>query len=106
MRAAFAEKFAIRGVPAASELENELLKNWRLVISNLNLGVTDNVFIHGADPIRAQRICDEMRSVAQRHLLLKDIIRNPTVREQAFLLAETRADFRKAATVLNHGEDQ
>jgi aryl carrier-like protein len=58
-----------------------------LVISKSELGVTDNVFVHGADPIRAQRICDEMRSVA-RPLMLKDIIRNPTVREQALLLAQ------------------
>jgi acyl-CoA synthetase (AMP-forming)/AMP-acid ligase II len=87
MRAAFAEKFAIQGAPAASELENELLKSWRVVISKSELGVTDNVFVHGADPIRAQRICDEMRSVA-RPLMLKDIIRNPTVREQALLLAQ------------------
>lgn len=88
MRAAFAEKFAIQGIPAASELENKLLKYWRLVISKLDLGVTDNVFVHGADPIRAQRICDEMRSLSGRQLLLKDIIRNPTVREQALLLVE------------------
>jgi acyl-CoA synthetase (AMP-forming)/AMP-acid ligase II len=87
MRVSFADNFSVQGVHAATELESELLKSWRLVISNPNLGVTDNVFIHGADPIRAQRICEEMRSVGQRRLLLKDILRNPTVREQALLLA-------------------
>jgi len=88
MRAAFAEKFAIQGVPAASGLEQTLLEHWKGITSKPDLGVTDNVFVHGADPIRAQRICDQMRSLARRNLTLKDLVRNPTVRQQARLLTD------------------
>jgi oxalate---CoA ligase len=92
MRSAFAQMFSVKGVPAASELEGELLKHWRAVIGTPHLGVTDNVFVHGADPMRAQRVSDEMRSTIQRKLLVKDIVRNPTVREQALLLADAAKD--------------
>lgn len=88
MRSAFADHFSIQGTPAASELEGELVMYWRQVISKPDLGVTDNVFIHGADPIRAQRMCEKMRAIRGLELRLKDIIRNPTAREQAILLTE------------------
>jgi len=54
----------------------------------MDIGATDNLFVHGADTVRAQHICDQMRSVVPRHFVLKDVIRNPTVRQQAALLAE------------------
>lgn len=84
MRAVFAKQFAARGIPASSALESELLGCWRSAICKPELGVTDNVFVHGADPIRAQRVCDEFRF--GRKLLLKEVIRYPTVRAQAALL--------------------
>jgi oxalate---CoA ligase len=85
MRSIFATQFAAKGIPASSVLEEELLGHWRSVISKPQLGVTDNVFVHGADPIRAQRVCDEIGPKGR--LVLKDIIRHPTVRAQASLLA-------------------
>jgi len=88
MRDAFAGKFAIQKIPAASKFESELLEKWRSVTSRADLGVTDNVFVHGADPIRARRICDEMPAANGRKLTLKDLIRNPTVRQQALLLSD------------------
>ena len=91
MRSAFAEMFCIKGVVATSELESELLKHWRLIVSEPRLGVTDNVFVHGADPMRAQRFSEEIGRLIARRLPVKDIIRNPTVREQALLLANAGA---------------
>ena len=82
MRDAFADRFAMARVPAASGFEDELLQLWRAVIARPELGVTDNVFVHGADPLRAQKIVE-----AAGTLSLKDIIRNPTVRAQAVLRA-------------------
>ena len=96
MRSAFSEMFRIKGVAAATELESELLNHWRLILSEPHLGVTDNVFVHGADPMRAQRFSDEVGRLIARRISVKDTIRNPTVREQALLLAnaETTADER------------
>lgn len=88
MRAAFAGKFESQKSPAATESESALLEKWRSVTSQADLGVTDNVFVHGADPIRAQRICDEMRTATGRKLTLRDLIRNPTVRQQALLFSD------------------
>jgi oxalate---CoA ligase len=85
MRAAFAGEFALKSVAPESELETALLDAWVRVNDVPDLGVTDNLFVHGGDPIRAQRVCDDLR---QRHgvvLSLKDVIRNPTVRMQANL---------------------
>jgi oxalate---CoA ligase len=91
MRSAFSERFCIKGVAAASELESELLKHWRLILSEPHLGVTDNVFVHGADPMRAQRFSEEIGRLIVRRLPVKDVIRNPTVREQALLLVNAGA---------------
>lgn len=91
MRSAFVEMFRIKGVAASSELESELLKHWRLILSAPHLGVTDNVFVHGADPMRAQRFREEIGRQIARGLPVRDIIRNPTVREQALLLANAGA---------------
>jgi oxalate---CoA ligase len=91
MRSAFAEMFCLKGLAAASDLESELLRHWRLILAEPGLGVTDNVFIHGADPMRAQRFSDEIRPLIPGKLPVKDIIRNPTVREQALLLTNAGA---------------
>lgn len=87
MRAAFAGEFLLKGAGPCYELETALLEAWARVSDTPGLGVTDNLFVHGGDPIRAQRVCDDLR---QRHgvdLSLKDIIRNPTVRMQASLVS-------------------
>jgi acyl-CoA synthetase (AMP-forming)/AMP-acid ligase II/aryl carrier-like protein len=85
MRSEFAREFALKGVPPRSELEITLLQAWARISGNSRLGVTDNLFVHGVDPIRAQRFCDDLRQDHSIELSLKDIIRNPTVRMQASL---------------------
>ena len=44
MRTAFADSFAIHGVPAESELESELLKSWRSVSSSSEISASRTTF--------------------------------------------------------------
>ncbi len=87
MRFAFAGEFALKGVAPRSEFEAALLEAWTRVSGTSGLGVTDNLFVHGADPIRAQRVCDGVRQSHGVDLALKDLIRNPTVSMQASLVS-------------------
>jgi acyl-CoA synthetase (AMP-forming)/AMP-acid ligase II/aryl carrier-like protein len=87
MRTAFAAEFALKGVAPCSEVEASILDLWMGVSDVAGLGVTDNLFVHGGDPIRAQRVCDDLRQRHGADLSLKDIIRNPTVRMQAGLVS-------------------
>ncbi|KRR27736.1 hypothetical protein CQ14_29315 [Bradyrhizobium lablabi] len=86
MRPAFAGEFALKGVAAHSELEGAILEAWARATDASGLGVTDNLFVHGGDPIRAQRVRDDLRQRPGVDLSLKDMIRNPTVRMQASLV--------------------
>jgi oxalate---CoA ligase len=88
MRSAFARDFAPKGVVPRSKLETELLEAWLRVGDTSALGVTDNLFVHGSDPIRAQRVCDDLQRRHSMDLSLKDVIRNPTVRMQANLISQ------------------
>jgi acyl-CoA synthetase (AMP-forming)/AMP-acid ligase II len=87
MRSAFAGEFALKGVAPRSELETVLLEAWLRAGGTPGLGVTDNLFVHGGDPIRAQRVCDDLQRRHDIDLSLKDVIRNPTVRMQASLIS-------------------
>jgi oxalate---CoA ligase len=87
MRSAFAGEFALKGVAPRAELETILLDAWVRASGTPGLGVTDNVFVHGGDPIRAQRVCDSLRQHHGMDLSLKDFIRNPTVGMQASLVS-------------------
>jgi oxalate---CoA ligase len=85
MRSAFAREFALKGARPCSDLETALLEVWQNVTGTPGLGVTDNLFVHGGDPIRAQRVCDDLLQLRAVAFSLKDIMRNPTVRMQASL---------------------
>ena len=87
MRSAFAGEFTPKGVAPRSELEAVLLEAWVHAIGTSGLGITDNLFVHGGDPIRAQRVCDGLRQHHGVDLSLKDLIRNPTVGMQADLVS-------------------
>lgn len=86
MRTAFAESFALKGHAAESDLEKTILEAWKACIENPDIGVTDNVFVHGADPLRAQSVCARIQSLTGIALPPKDVILNPTVRAQAKIL--------------------
>lgn len=89
MRDIFAGHFVPEGTPPSTASERRLLDLWREATGCAELGVDDNVFIAGADPLRAQRV---IQALTQDHvrLGLKDVLRRPTVRRQADLIEAGR----------------
>jgi acyl-CoA synthetase (AMP-forming)/AMP-acid ligase II/aryl carrier-like protein len=82
-------KLATRECAAADApggLEGSLLAAWRSVIQASDLGPRDNVFLAGADPIRAKEILQLIESEWHVQLKFKDLLLAPTVAEQAQLL--------------------
>jgi acyl-CoA synthetase (AMP-forming)/AMP-acid ligase II len=67
----------------STPMEQALLAVWRKVLRRVDVGVTDNVFQFGADPLRAEMasgLIDEASSVSMSTKVLYSM---PTVREQA-----------------------
>ena len=84
--AALADRLAPRSEPPHGPAEQALLATWHSVLERGDIGVTDNLFLFGADPLRAARAAERI-AVGNRHLSLKAMLAAPTVREQAALLA-------------------
>lgn len=89
MRELFASHFVPLGTPASTACERRLLDLWRTATGCAGLGVDDNVFIAGADPLRAQRVLQTLAQDGIR-LGLKDVLLWPTVRRQADLVAAAK----------------
>lgn len=81
--AAFADKLAPTCELAATPIEEKLLLTWRTVLGRDDIGVTDNIFLHGADPLRASRAAEIMDSAGLWKPSLTDLLAAPTVRQQA-----------------------
>jgi acyl-CoA synthetase (AMP-forming)/AMP-acid ligase II len=62
--------------------EHELLEKWHEILGRKDLGVTDNLLLYGADPIRAERI-QEISGYSELGLAKGFGFRYPTVRLQA-----------------------
>jgi oxalate---CoA ligase len=73
--------------PPASAIELLLLQCWQEMLSRTDIGVTDNVFVFGGDTLRAQRVCDQAQAKTGVKLQVKNMLRNPTVREQAVVIS-------------------
>jgi oxalate---CoA ligase len=87
MAKTFEHLLAPKAAPATSPLEGILLQTWLEVLGRTDIGVSDNLFIFGADTLRAQRACDLIAVKMGIKLDLKTMLRNPTVRGQLpFLL--------------------
>lgn len=71
------------GEPAATSSERALLEVWQQVLGRADIGVTDNVFLHGADPLRASVAADLIGASRLWAPSVKDLLAAPTVREQA-----------------------
>ena len=82
--AALAGALAPRCVGPAGPVEEAMLATWRRVLGREDIGVTDNLFLFGADPLRAGRAAEMMAAPAPT---LKQMLTAPTVREQATLMA-------------------
>ena len=83
-----AHLLAPENVLATNELEQQLLDCWRDVLSRNDIGVTDNVFLFGADPTRSRLVAEMIKD----HWNLPDItpgemFRAPTVSQQATILS-------------------
>ena len=79
----FADALAPRCEEPSGVVERVLLSAWREVIGRSDIGVTDNVFLHGADPLRAGRAAEIIGASRLWSPTLKDLLAAPTVREQA-----------------------
>jgi acyl-CoA synthetase (AMP-forming)/AMP-acid ligase II len=82
--AAFADRLAPKGQKPADTVERALLSVWRAVLDRDDIGVTDNVFLFGADPLRAERAARRIASDGWAPTV-KDLLAAPTVAEQAAL---------------------
>lgn len=69
--------------------ETALLDTWKSVIGRDDFGVTDNVFLLGADPLRAERVAKLLKSTWGHDLSARQIIANPQIRDQAKLISQT-----------------
>lgn len=78
--------FRPEGCQPSTETERLLLREWRDVLARSDFGVTDNVFVFGADPLRAERVCGAISAARGASIGVKDILRNPTVRQQSELV--------------------
>ncbi|WP_372387296.1 non-ribosomal peptide synthetase [Xanthomonas axonopodis] len=84
--AAFADLLLPRSEPPADSTEHSLLSTWREVLGRDDVGVTDNMFLYGADPLRAGRAAELMEASGIWKPTLKDLLAAPTVRQQAALV--------------------
>lgn len=66
-----------------NDTEQRLLDIWFSVLNRQDIGVTDNVFLHGGDPLKANQAVEKIASTGLCPLTLKDLLAAPTVREQA-----------------------
>jgi acyl-CoA synthetase (AMP-forming)/AMP-acid ligase II len=83
MATKLASAFAPRSEPPESELEGVLLRAWQSVLSRADVGVTDNVFVFGADPLRAERVSQMLQEQSGITMSARMLLSLPTVREQA-----------------------
>ena len=90
LESALAAHFLPAGEPAVSEVEAVVLDIWRKVLKRDDAGVTDNVLVLGADPLRCGHAAEIVREQFGWTITAQQIFQNPTVREQARFLSSTR----------------
>ncbi len=86
MARAFAEQFEPTGAAPETETEVALLSAWRGVLRRDDIGVTDNLFVLGADPLRSKAVSETIGAQLGKEITAKEIFQNPSVREQAAIL--------------------
>jgi aryl carrier-like protein len=87
MAASLAQHFRPQNVAPRSAVEATLLEVWNRVIDRGDFGVTDNVFLLGADPLRAERCAEILKSAHHLAVSTREIMANPTIEQQAVLLS-------------------
>jgi hypothetical protein len=71
---------------ATQPTEQILLAIWLEIIQRDDIGITDNVFEFGADPLRAEMAAAKIDQRFGVRFSLKQFFAQPTVKEQAVLL--------------------
>jgi Phosphopantetheine attachment site len=71
-------------------MEQALLAIWRKVLRRDDVGVTDNVFQFGADPLRAEMASGLIDEASGVRMSIKVLYSKPTAREQAAYWAAQR----------------
>jgi len=74
----------------STPMEQVLLAVWRKVLRRDDIGVTDNVFQFGADPLRAEMASGLVDEASSVRMSTKVLYAKPTVREQAAYCATQR----------------
>ena len=74
----------------STPMEQALLAIWRKVLRRDDVGVTDNVFQFGADPLRAEMASGLIDEASSVRMSTKVLYSMPTVREQAAYCAAQR----------------
>lgn len=78
-----ASRLAPEAVAPTATLERTLLEVWHAILKRTDIGVTDNVFQYGADPLRAELAAGLIAESTGHRLTTKVLYASPTVREQA-----------------------
>ena len=86
-----APRLAPEAIVPTGPLERTLLEIWHGILKRADIGVTDNVFQFGADPLRAELAASFIAERTGHRLTTKALYTSPTVREQAEFLG--RQDF-------------
>src|SRR5436305_1252572 len=81
-----AKQLAPARIAATQPTEQILLAIWLEIIQRDDIGITDNVFEFGADPLRAEMAAAKIDQRFGVRFSLKQIFAQPTVKEQAMLL--------------------
>jgi acyl-CoA synthetase (AMP-forming)/AMP-acid ligase II len=91
VRRGMAESLSIhlapKGVPSETAAEAAVLDAWKVVLGREDFGVTDNVFLLGGDPLRGERVAQQLMTISSAAISVKTLLSTPTVREQAALIA-------------------
>jgi hypothetical protein len=74
----------------STPMEQVLLAIWRKVLRRDDIGVTDNLFQFGADPLRAEMTSGLIDRATSVRMSTKVLYSKPTVREQAAYCAAQR----------------
>jgi acyl-CoA synthetase (AMP-forming)/AMP-acid ligase II len=85
-------RLAPEAVAPTVTLERTLLEVWHGILRRADIGVTDNVFQFGADPLRAELAAGLIAERTGHRLTTKVLYSSPTVREQAEFLNSKGAD--------------
>jgi aryl carrier-like protein len=77
---------APKNLPSDTPAEAAILNAWKQVLGREDFGVTDNVFLLGGDPLRAERVAQQLKTIGNAAISVKSLLFTPTVREQAALV--------------------